>query len=55
VGSFRLDLNHRLFIDDFLAQECGLFDMGIKQSVVRLLDKWEKLSSDAMRQTLSAV
>lgn len=51
--SFRLDLNHRVLIDDFLLQECGIEELSLKQSVVRMLDKWEKMSSDAMKHALS--
>jgi len=36
-----------------LLQECGIEELSLKQSVVRMLDKWEKMSSDAMKHALS--
>ena len=43
--AFEMRVNHRVLIDDFLIQVCGL-DESLKQDATRTMDKWDKLSED---------
>lgn len=43
-GSYILKLNHRKLIDSFIIDVLGIKDETQKTSLIRLLDKYEKLS-----------